>query len=117
MPAHLLIVDDHPDSRQIMELAADLAGHTHVAAASAAEALRECRAGRFDCMLLDEVLGEDSGLELAESLHGQAQRPARVVIVSGLAPELFETARRDGVVDFVLEKPVRLEELLAAIAG
>ena len=34
-----------------------------------------------------------------------------------LSPEMFESARRDGVVDEVLEKPVRLEELLAAIGA
>ena len=117
MPAHVLIVDDHAESRQMMEMAATLAGHAHQAAANASEAMQRCREARFDCMLLDEVLGEDSGLELAESLHGQALRPRRIVIVSGLSPEMFESARRDGVVDEILEKPVRLEELLAAIGG
>ena len=68
-------------------------------------------------MLLDEVLGEDSGLSLAAQLHAAPDsRPRRIVMVSGLAPQFFEEAIRDGVIDGFLEKPVTLEELLARVS-
>jgi FixJ family two-component response regulator len=35
-------------------------------------------------------------------------------MVSGLAPEFFDEALRDGVIDGFLEKPVGLAELLGA---
>lgn len=114
--ARILVVDDHAESRRTMEDALSLSGLPCTGAADAREALALCARERFACMLLDEVLGEDSGLSLAAQLHAApAARPRRILMVSGLAPQFFEEAMRDGVIDGFLEKPVTLDELLARI--
>ena len=114
--ARVIVVDDHPDSCRALTGALELAGLPCVATNGAAEALAACARERFACMLLDEVLGDDSGLALAAQLHASpASRPRRILMVSGLAPDFFDEALRDGVIDGFIEKPVGLAELLAAV--
>ena len=114
--ARILVVDDHAESRRVVEAAVALSGLRCVSASGADDAMTLCARERFACMLLDEVLGDDSGLALAARLHGlPTSRPARILMVSGLAPAFFEEALREGVIDGFIEKPVQLDELIAAV--
>lgn len=112
----LLVVDDHDESRAMLESALSIGGYDCALAAGPEQALALCAGERFDCMLLDEVLGEDSGLALADRLHAMPDhRPRRILMVSGLAPDFFALALRDGVIDGFIEKPVGLGELLDGV--
>ena len=111
----VIVVDDYAESRQTLMGALAMAGHACVVAQGAQEALARCANERFDCMLLDEVLEDDSGLALAARLRTLAARPRRIVMMSGLAPEFFAEALRDGVIDGFIEKPLGLKELLVAV--
>jgi DNA-binding response OmpR family regulator len=112
----VIVVDDHPESRHTTASVLAVHGHACAEAGNAEQALALCLGERFACMLLDEVLGEDSGLALAARLRALPQaRPARILMMSGLAPEFFEDARREGLIDGYLEKPVGMAELLAAV--
>lgn len=109
----VIVVDDHDDSRQMLLDALAFSDRHAVGAADVATALALCAAERFECMVLDEVLGDEaSGLELAQRLHREPLRPERIVMVSGLASHFFTEALREGVIDAFLEKPVSLAELM-----
>ena len=89
MPLRLLIVDDN---RQFLEAARDLVereGMTVVGVAStSADALRCADELQPDVALVDVVLGEESGLDLARQLARPATgRRPRVVLISTYAEE------------------------------
>ena len=112
----VIVVDDHAESRRMTAGVLSAYGCACAEADGAAQALSLCLEEHFDCMLLDEVLGDDSGLALAARLRAlPGARPARIVIVSGLAAELFGDALREGSIDGYLEKPVGVAELLSAV--
>ena len=114
--ARVIIVDDEPESLKAMQTAVTLSGHRCATASTTEEALAQCMRTRFECMLLDEVLGDDSGLGLAATLRRLGPlRPVRILMVSGLPDELFQEAIKDGVIDGFMQKPVTLSELLAGV--
>jgi PAS domain S-box-containing protein len=75
----------------------------------------ESQPGQFSAVITDEVMPELSGTELAERVHRrQANLP--VVLVSGYGGStMAERAAAAGVTE-ILKKPVRSQELAAALA-
>ncbi len=78
----MLIVDDHPSFRELASRLLTGAGFAIVGeAADAAGALREAARLRPDVVLLDVVLPDRSGLEVARELATSDAGP-RVVLIS-----------------------------------
>lgn len=100
----ILLVDDEDGVRAFARDALELSGFEVEEAASLAEATVKFREDgeRFDLVLVDYLLGSDSGLDLAASLR--QQRPALpVVIMSGMAGSIAG--------ETILEKPFDLATL------
>jgi GAF domain-containing protein/DNA-binding response OmpR family regulator len=100
----VLVVDDNATNRRI--LVAQLARWSLVAQdlASPTEALALIRGGeRFDVLLLDLLMPELDGLELAEAIRAAVTDPPRIVLVSSIA------VREKGhpAIDAILTKPVK----------
>jgi CheY-like chemotaxis protein len=75
----VLVVDDHPSFRRSARRLLETAGYAVVdEAADGASALAAARAKRPDVVLLDVLLPDTTGFELAEAL---ASEPAAPVIV------------------------------------
>jgi GAF domain-containing protein/CheY-like chemotaxis protein len=103
-----LIVDDNATNRRI--LAAQLARWSITAreTASPAEALQWVRAGEtFDVALLDLVMPDMDGIELAEAIRSVGKESPRIVLVTSAAVR----ERRHPAVDAVLTKPVKPSSL------
>jgi CheY-like chemotaxis protein len=78
----VLIVDDHASFRRLASRVLARAGFEVVGqAVDAASALREVEALQPDVVLLDVMLPDRSGLEVAREL-AQSPRPPRVVLTS-----------------------------------
>jgi GAF domain-containing protein/CheY-like chemotaxis protein len=106
----VLIVDDNATNRRI--LVAQLARWSLVARelASSTEALELLRSGeRFDVLLLDLLMPDLDGIELAEairatdSIRGRDGKPPKIILVSSIA------VREKGhpALDAILTKPVK----------
>jgi two-component system response regulator PilR (NtrC family) len=111
---HILVVDDEPDIRELLELTLLKMGLRVSAAASIGEAKAHLDAGRFDLCLTDMRLPDGEGLELVRHIAGlSADLPVAVVTAYGSA-ENAVAALKAGAFDYV-SKPVSLEQLRALV--
>ncbi|MBI4818605.1 MAG: sigma-54-dependent Fis family transcriptional regulator [Deltaproteobacteria bacterium] len=114
MPAHLLVVDDEPNTRKTLRRALELAGYSVSTAESVSEALTRLHERDTDLCLLDVRLPDGNGIALLSDLRKLA-RPPEVVMMSGDASiDDAVKALGLGARDF-LEKPIGQDRLLLTI--
>ena len=112
--AHLLLVDDNPNTLASLSRAFRLAGHEATVCDNAARAVELLRTETFDLILSDVVMPGKSGLELLEDLKKAGVRTP-IVLVSGQANiEMAVRATKLGALDF-LEKPSSTDKLLVTV--
>jgi len=112
--AHLLVVDDEPNIRELLSESLRFAGFTVDSAACGGEACQAVEARRPDLVVLDVMLPDMDGFDVVRRLRADGTR----------LPVLFLTAR-DGTGDKVtglrlggddyVTKPFSLAELIARI--
>ena len=90
-PLRCLIVDDNPSFLEAARTLLEREGLTVAGVASnGAEALREAESLRPDVILLDISLGDESGLDVARTLHADEQAGgATVILISTHSPSDF----------------------------
>ena len=113
-PARVLVVDDEATIRELLSGSLRFAGFEVVTAASGAEAVRAAARSRPDLILLDVMMPDGDGFEVAGRLRGHP----------GGIPVVFLTARDEvadrvaglnlGADDYVT-KPFSLDEVLARV--
>ena len=125
----ILIVDDEEDICMILSYSLQKAGYDTLVAHSAEEALELLQSpiahtpSPIDLILLDIMMGEMSGLEMAEKLRSDiGYRESGI----GIPPIIFLTALSDedtvlkgfklGADDYI-SKPFRIAEVLARVAA
>ena len=112
--AHLLLVDDDPNTLASLSRAFRLAGHDATVCDNAGRALDLLRTETFDLILSDVVMPGKSGLELLEDLK-KAGVKTPIVLISGQANiEMAVHATKLGALDF-LEKPLTTDKLLVTV--
>ncbi len=112
--AHLLLVDDDPNTLASLSRAFRLAGHEATVCDNAARAVELLRTESFDVILSDVVMPGRSGLELLDDLK-KAGVKTPIVLVSGQANiEMAVKATKLGALDF-LEKPLSTDKLLVTV--
>src|SRR6201998_1760778 len=112
--AHLLLVDDDPNTLASLSRAFRLAGHEATVCDNAGRALDLLRTENFDLILSDVVMPGKSGLELLEDLK-KAGVKTPIVLISGQANiEMAVRATKLGALDF-LEKPLSTDKLLVTV--
>ena len=125
----ILIVDDEEDICMILSYSLQKAGYDTLVAHSAEEALELLQSpiahtpSPIDLILLDIMMGEMSGLEMAERLN---QEPGTKSQDRSVPPIIFLTALSDedtvlqgfqlGADDYI-SKPFRIAEVLARVAA
>ena len=110
----VLVVDDEPDIRELLELTLAKMGLGVVAVGSLAEARDTLRDARFDLCLTDMRLPDGEGLDLVRHISGLAgDLPVAVITAHGSA-ENAVAALKAGAFDYV-SKPVGLEQLRALV--
>jgi CheY-like chemotaxis protein len=110
---NILFVEDHFDTRVVIERVLSAAGHTVVAVGDYAGGMRAAQAVRCDVLLCDLQLPDGHGCNLLKEIRGMYPMRAIAVTAMGM-PEDVELCRDAGFDAFVL-KPVRLDELLLTI--
>lgn len=114
-PAKILAVEDNPTTRAFVRLTLEDAGYTVLAAPDGRTALEIAAREPPDLVLLDLVLSDMSGLEVAEKIRLMlAGRPVVIVAFTGEVP-----AQRGlhSLIDHILLKPADQSELLQAVAA
>jgi two-component system OmpR family response regulator len=113
-PHRVLVVDDEPNIVDVITMALRFQGFAVESAGSGAEALAAVEAFRPHIMVLDVMLGDMEGFEVARRLGAQR---SRVPIVFLTARDAVEDRIRGLTVggDDYVTKPFSLEELIARI--
>jgi CheY-like chemotaxis protein len=115
----VLVVDDEPSMRVVCQVNLSLAGFDVVDAGSGAEALERLDEQAFDLVLLDVMMPDMSGHDLAERLQ-KDERTRDVPIVFLSARARREDLRRGfelGAVDYITKPfdPLQLGERLRSL--
>ena len=114
--AHLLVVDDEPPMRRVVERMLEGTGHQIRGVGTGADALEAARASRPDLVLLDLHLSDVSGLDVLERLVNDAAPGVPVVMMTARGSvEAAVEAFKLGAVDFVT-KPFDAAKLVATVS-
>ena len=119
MPTHkILIVEDDPDTRQLLNVRLRASGYETALAEDAYMAVSMALKESPDLILLDLGLPAGGGLTVLERLQAQTSTATIPVIVASAKERSSNElrARKAGAVTF-LQKPVDTIELLAARMG
>jgi len=112
--AHLLLVDDDPNTLASLSRAFRIAGHEVTVCDNVTRAVELLRSEAFDLVFSDVVMPGKTGLDLLEEIkNGGIKTP--IVMISGQANiEMAVRATKLGALDF-LEKPLSTDKLLLTI--
>ncbi|MDB5348968.1 MAG: response regulator consisting of a CheY-like receiver domain and a Fis-type domain protein [Planctomycetota bacterium] len=113
MVPRILIVDDHLPTRRVLARLVARKGWTIDEAADVREALAALDA-RPDCAILDLMLPDGGGERIAAEIAARGL-PTRVVICTGLCGAEQLAAAEAMAPGRVLSKPIKLDDLLAAL--
>ncbi|HME12892.1 MAG TPA: sigma-54 dependent transcriptional regulator [Candidatus Acidoferrum sp.] len=112
--AHLLLVDDDPNTLASLSRAFRMAGHEATVCDNAGRALELLRTEAFDLIFSDVVMPGKSGIEFLEDLK-KAGIATPIILISGQANvEMAVRATKLGALDF-LEKPLSTDKLLVTV--
>lgn len=106
MGASVLVVDDHPDTSLAICTLLEMEGYRADGVGTGREALEKLLGDDYGVVILDLVLPDISGYEVAEALRRSAKRGVTVIAVSAK-----DTVDRTQFDDY-LPKPFSTEELL-----
>jgi len=112
---HILLVEDHTDSREFMTALLETDGHVVTSAGTVKEALERLDASdgaKYDVLVTDIGLPDASGWDLIP--QARERRPTlRIGVVTGWEGH---NAPSEGA-DFMLRKPIRTSDFLNKVAG
>lgn len=114
--ADLLVVDDDPRNRKLLEEYLVAAGHAVRLAPDGRSAIAAVRERAPDIVFLDVMMPDISGLEVCRSLKADpATRMIQIVLVTALDGTPHRVEGLDTGADDFISKPVRREEFLAKV--
>ena len=111
---HILVVDDEPDLREILQCNLEAAGYAVDTAASAEEALA-LLAPHHSLILLDVMLGGMSGFKMAERLRKDLDNKIPIVFLTAKDTERDMLTGFSAGGDDYISKPFSLHEVLARV--
>jgi PAS domain S-box-containing protein len=113
-PRRILLIDDDPTVRRTMADLLQEVGHSVVVAEGGVEGLAHLGQSRVDLVITDLGMPGMTGWEVARAVKLVTSHPP-VVLLTGWGERPASHSEHAGLVDRILGKPVRLDELLATI--
>jgi len=114
-PRRVLVIDDDPRVRRTVVNLLRAAGHDVVEAEGGREGLSRFAEEAVDVVLTDLGMPEVTGWDVAAAVKARVPR-CPVVLLTGWADQRLDEPAGRSLVDRILHKPVRLQELLQVIA-
>jgi DNA-binding NarL/FixJ family response regulator len=116
MRRRVLIVDDHPSFRRLATRLLEAGGFRVVGEAeNGSSALAEARRLRPELVLLDVLLPDMSGFEVAEALDADGAPPLVVLVSSRSAADLRPGLERSTARGFIAKRELTAETLAALV--
>ena len=114
MSARILVVEDDPRVRAVLERGLALAGHQTTLTEDLAGGRAAWAAGAFDLVLLDVMLPDGDGLALLGERRGVGDDTPTILLTAREESELHQRATAAGATDY-LAKPFAYADLLARV--
>jgi two-component system OmpR family response regulator len=112
-PHHIVIVDDDPGVRTLLCRLLKESGYQATGVESSAELSRVMEAHAVDLILLDIMLGEETGLDLCRAIRARSR--VAIIMISARGQEADRVAGLDLGADDYIAKPFGRQELLARV--
>jgi signal transduction histidine kinase/ActR/RegA family two-component response regulator len=116
----VLVVDDNPVNRQVLELVLDSIGVDHASVEDGRQAVEAMMTEAFDAALMDIQMPVMDGLEATRRIRAweaEARRPrAAILMVSANCMKEHVDAGRAAGADGHLNKPIAIADLLSMLA-
>lgn len=118
MTTTALVVDDHPSFRRLARRLLESAGFAVLGeVGDGASALAAIRQLRPDVVLLDVLLPDTNGFEVAEALSSEPARPLVVLTSSRSASDLGLPLARSSADGFIAKRDLTAAALTALVEG
>ena len=113
--ARILVIDDEPDMRAMLELILKSAGHEVILAADGREGVEKYRTSPADLVITDLFMPNQEGLETIGELRRRFPEVA-IIAMSGRPDSgtMLSIAQKFGAIG-MLHKPFAADELIAAV--
>ena len=116
--ATVLVVDDHPSFRRFARRLIEAAGFAVVEeAADGASALAAVRTARPDVVLLDVLLPDTTGFEVAEALSSEPEAPVVVLTSSRSAGDFGASLSRSPARGFICKRDLTAAAFSSLVRG
>jgi CheY-like chemotaxis protein len=115
-PADVLLVEDDVDTRDMLRLALEQAGHRVSVAETGAEAIARAAASKPEVMLVDLGLPDIDGHEVARRVRGTLGGSVFLVALTGFGQAEDVRATEASGFDAHLLKPATIEEITRVLA-
>jgi len=110
----ILVVEDHPETRQLLQRVLREAGHEPEAASDLASARRKLAEGRQEALILDWMLPDGSGADFCRELRARHET-IPILILTARGDVGDRVVGLDSGADDYLRKPFAVAELLARV--
>jgi CheY-like chemotaxis protein len=114
MHEEVLVVDDDPDMRAVLELALQSSGYATRAAQNGRQALEAVAVRMPDLVLLDMLMPVMDGWQCAREIHARYGHAVPIVVIT--AAEHARARAQEVAADDVLPKPFDIDDLLRVVA-
>ena len=115
-PARILIVDDHEDNIELLRARLEAWGYRTVCAMDGASALRAVYESPPDLILLDVMMPEIDGIEVARRIKADASLPFIPIIMQTALDSIeHKVEGLDAGADDYITKPIHFSELQARV--
>ena len=113
-PPSVLVVDDDVEMASLVRDVLTREGFPTVAEFSGRGALAAVERRPFDVVIVDKEMPDLNGLDLLETLRGRLPE-VRLILFTAFGGSLVARAARKRGADRYLDKPVRLDDLVATV--
>lgn len=113
---NILVVDDEPALRELVDKILSSAGYSVLQARNGAQALDLLAINKVDVVISDVIMPEMDGYELAHIIH-HTYPNIKVQLTSGFSEDRGKTVTNEELYKNLLHKPYTSEELLGRISS
>jgi signal transduction histidine kinase/CheY-like chemotaxis protein/HPt (histidine-containing phosphotransfer) domain-containing protein/uncharacterized protein YigA (DUF484 family) len=115
MPLHILLAEDHVTNQKLALLTLGRLGYRAEVAANGLEALEALERQTYDVILMDMQMPEMDGLEATRRIRQKWGENPRIIAMTANVTKEDRQACMDAGMNDYLAKPIRVQELIAAL--
>jgi len=112
---NILIAEDNPVNQKVTQLMLQRIGHRADLAANGQEVLRAMENRAYDLVLMDIQMPDMDGIEATKHIRSRWQQGPKIIAITSFDPEFCREQCFSAGVDDFINKPIRMNELGAAI--